>query len=43
MYIVGKGNGRGKGDPLLAWASPQGYRKLRFPDYVTTAQGGGRL
>ena len=22
---------------------PEGYRKLRFPDYVTMAQDGGRL
>ena len=33
----------GKADPLQAWSGPEGSRKLRFPDFVTTAQGGGRL
>jgi hypothetical protein len=28
---------------LQAWTGPQGSRKLRFPDFVTTAQDGGRL
>ena len=35
--------GKGKAVPLHAWTSPEGSRKLRFPDFVTTAQGGGRL
>jgi len=29
--------------PLQAWGGPEGCRKLRFPDFVTTAQDGGRL
>jgi hypothetical protein len=29
--------------PLQAWSGPEGSRKLRFPDYMTTAQDGGRL
>jgi hypothetical protein len=29
--------------PLQAWTGPEGSRKLRFPDFVTTAQDGGRL
>jgi len=29
--------------PLQAWSGPEGPRKLRFPDFVTTAQDGGRL
>ena len=29
--------------PLQAWTGPEGSRKLRFPDFVTTAQNGGRL
>jgi len=29
--------------PLQAWTGPEGSRKLRFPDFVTTAQYGGRL
>jgi len=34
---------RGKAVPLLARSGPEGSRKLRFPDFVTTAQGGVRL
>jgi len=32
-----------KAVPLQAWSSPEDSRKLRFPDFVTTAQDGGRL
>ena len=35
--------GKGKAVPLEAWTGPEGSRKLRFPDFVTTAQDGGRL
>jgi hypothetical protein len=34
---------KGKTVPLKAWTGPEGSRKLRFPDYVTTAQDGGWL
>jgi len=34
---------KGKIFPLEAWTGPKGSRKLRFPDFVTTAQDGGRL
>jgi len=34
---------KGKAVPLQAWTGPEGYRKLRFPDFVTTAQGGGKV
>ena len=34
---------KGKSVPLQAWKSPEGSRKLRFPDFVTPAQDGGRL
>ena len=34
---------KGKAVPLQAWTGPEGSRKLRFPDYVTKAQDGGRL
>jgi len=44
MYIIYKeGKGKGKAVPLQAWTGPEGSRKLRFPDFVTTAQDGGRL
>jgi len=29
--------------PLQAWKGPEGSRKLKFPDFMTTAQDGGRL
>jgi hypothetical protein len=35
--------GKGKAVPLQAWSGPQGSRKLRFADFMTTAQDGGRL
>jgi len=34
---------KGKAVPLQARRGPRGSRKLRFPDFVTTAQDGGRL
>jgi len=33
---------KGKAVPLQAWTGPEGSRKLRFPDFVTT-QDDGRL
>jgi len=35
--------GKGKAVPLQAWAGPEGSRKLRFPDFVATAQDGGKV
>ena len=32
-----------KAVPLQAWTGPDGSRKLRFPDFVTTTQDCGRL
>jgi hypothetical protein len=34
---------KGKAVPLQAWSSPEGSRKLRFPDFMTTAQDGGKV
>jgi len=34
---------KGKSVPLQAWSSPEGSRKLRFPDYMTTAQDCGKV
>jgi len=34
---------KGKAVPLQDWTGPGGSRKLRFPDFMTTAQDGGRL
>ena len=39
----GKGKGKGKSIPLQAWTGPEGSRKLSFPDFVTTAQDGGKV
>ena len=35
--------GKGKAVPLQGRRCPEGSRKLRFPDFVTTAQDSGRL
>ena len=34
---------KGKAVPLQAWSGPEGSRKLRFPDYMTTAQDDGKV
>jgi hypothetical protein len=38
-YLMAKG----KAVPLQAWGGPEGSRKLRFPDFLTTAQDGGKV
>jgi hypothetical protein len=35
--------GNGKAIPLPAWSCPQGSRKLSFPDFLKTAQDGGKV
>ena len=35
--------GKGKAVLLQAWSGPDGSRKLRFPDFMTTAQDGGKV
>ena len=35
--------GKGKAVPLQAWSGPEGSRKLRFPDFMKTAQDGGKV
>ena len=34
---------KGKSVPLQAWSGPEGSRNLRFPDFTTTAQEGGKV
>jgi len=34
---------KGKVVPLQAWTDPEDSRKLRFPDFMTTAQDGGKV
>ena len=35
--------GKGKAVPLQAWSGPEGSRKFRFPDFMTTAQDGSKV
>jgi len=35
--------GKGKAVPLQVQKGPEGCRKFRFPDFVTTAQDGGKV
>ena len=34
---------KGKAVPLEAESGPEGSRKLRFPDFMTAAQDGGKV
>jgi hypothetical protein len=34
---------KGKAVPLEALSGPEGSRKFRFPDFLTTAQDGGKV
>jgi len=34
---------KGKAVPLQGWSGPEGSSKLRFPDFMTTAQDGGKV
>jgi len=52
MFLVALGStqrltevGKGKGKTVLlqAWCGPEVSRKLRFPDFMTTAQDGGKF
>ena len=42
LAILGR-NVEGKAVSLQAWSGPEGSRKLRFPDFITTAQDGGKV
>jgi len=35
--------GKGKAVPLQAWIGPEGSRKLRFPDFITTTEDGDKV
>jgi len=35
--------GEGKAVLLQTWSGPEGSRKLRFPDFMTTAQDGVKV
>jgi len=34
---------KGKAFPLQAWSGPEDYRKLRYPDFMITAQDGAKV
>jgi hypothetical protein len=34
---------KGKAVPLQAWSGPEGSTKLKFPDFMTAAQDGGKV
>jgi len=40
VVYIGK---KGKSFPLKAWSGAEGSRKLRFPDFMKTAQDGGKV
>ena len=37
------GKGKGKSVPLQAWSGPESFTKLKFPDFMTTVQDGGKV
>jgi len=41
--IILQSKGKSKAVPLQAWSGPEGSWKLIFPDFMTTAQGGGKV
>jgi len=44
LYSIEQSDGKKcKSVPLQAWSGPEGSRKLKFPDYVTMAQDGGKV
>jgi hypothetical protein len=43
IKVKGKVKGKGKAVPLEAWGGPEDSRKLRFPDFMTTAQDGDKV
>jgi hypothetical protein len=42
-YLAPVKGEKGKAAPLQAWSGPERSRKLRFPDFMTTAQDGGKV
>ena len=34
---------KGKAVPLQTWCGPEGSRNVRFPDFMTTEQDGGKV
>jgi len=43
LFVVRTVKCKGKGVSLQGWSGPEDSRKLRLPDFVTTAQDGGKV
>jgi hypothetical protein len=43
LLILQIGEKKGTAVPLQPWSDPENSRKLRSPDFVTTAQDGGKV
>jgi len=43
LQYIKIGKGKSKAVPLQAWSGPDCSRRLRFPDFMTTAQEGGKV
>jgi hypothetical protein len=43
LQLRGVNGGKGRAVPLQAWSGPDGSKKLRFLDYVTTSQDGDKV
>ena len=43
LFLLLLQQGRDKAVPLQAWSGPEGSMKLRFPDFMTTAQDGVKV
>ena len=41
--VVTRNTGKGKAVPLQARRGPESSRKLRFPNFMATAQDGGKV
>jgi len=41
--VLGYYKKKAKAVPLQAWGGPEGSRTLRFPDFMTIAQDGGKV
>jgi hypothetical protein len=35
LWVVLKAKGEGRASPLQAWTGPEGFRRLRLPDFKT--------
>ena len=42
-YVTDRNVNKGKSVPLQAWSGPDGSSKLRFPDFLTMVQDGGKV